>query len=89
MTTRTDADTILSEVADHELNVLVFFRGHWCPFCQSYLRELNGDFRTMVEAAGGRMVGITTRNIQRECCYCNITELPSQPPHTHTEGNRL
>ncbi|MGH1492789.1 MAG: peroxiredoxin-like family protein [Acidimicrobiales bacterium] len=62
MTTSIDTTTILSEVGDHELSVLVFYRGHWCPFCQSYLRELNGEFRTQLQAIGGRMIGITSQS---------------------------
>ena len=64
MTTSTTTATVLSETSDHELSVLVFYRGHWCPFCQSYLRELNGEFRTQVEASGGRMVGITSESAE-------------------------
>lgn len=55
---------IVAQAADRDLTVLVFYRGHWCPFCQSYLRELNGDFRTKVEAAGGRLIGITSQSTE-------------------------
>jgi peroxiredoxin len=60
-TTTTPAN-VLTEVENYDLNVLVFFRGDWCPFCQSYLRELNGDFRSKIEAQGGRLVAITSQS---------------------------
>jgi len=62
MTTSTNPDTILSQATERDLTVLVFYRGHWCPFCQSYLTELNGDFRSKVEAAGGHLIGITSQS---------------------------
>ena len=41
---------------------LVFFRGAWCPFCQAYLRELNGEFLQKVRAAGGELIGVTSQS---------------------------
>jgi|GEM_PF-2536265 len=58
----TNPDTL--RIAAYDLNVFVFFRGHWCPFCQAYLRELDGTFRERVEAAGGRLVGITSQSAE-------------------------
>jgi len=51
-------------VSDHDLTVLAFFRGEWCPFCQAYLRELDGTFRDRVIAAGGRLVGVTSQSVE-------------------------
>ena len=51
-------------VSDHDLTVLAFFRGEWCPFCQAYLRELDGTFRERVVAAGGRLVGVTSQSVE-------------------------
>lgn len=59
-----DPTTILNDAQNHEFSVLVFYRGHWCPFCQSYLRELNGEFREQVVAAGGRLLGITSQSTE-------------------------
>lgn len=59
-----DPTTILDSTDQHELNVLVFWRGDWCPFCQSYLKELNGDFRRKVEGVGGRIIGITSQSAE-------------------------
>ncbi|MEO0602737.1 MAG: redoxin domain-containing protein [Myxococcota bacterium] len=58
----TDASTLLSSVSERPLTVLVFFRGSWCPFCQSYLRELNGSFRERLEGQGGKLVGVTSQS---------------------------
>lgn len=49
-------------INDHELTVLAFYRGEWCPFCQAYLRELDGTLRERVVAAGGRLVGVTSQS---------------------------
>lgn len=57
-----DVGSISSSVVSRPLTVLVFFRGEWCPFCQSYLRELDRSFRERVEAAGGRVVAITSQS---------------------------
>lgn len=51
-------------IDDHDLTVLVFYRGEWCPFCQAYLRELDGTFRERVVAAGGRLVGVTSQSAE-------------------------
>lgn len=58
--------TTLSDLSanTHELTVLAFYRGEWCPFCQAYLRELDGPFRERVEAAGGRLVGVTSQSAE-------------------------
>ena len=56
--------SIVETFSEYPLNVLVFYRGDWCPFCQSYLRELNGEFRSQVEAAGGRIIAITSQSAE-------------------------
>lgn len=38
---------------------LIVFRGHWCPFCISYLRALE-QLRPSIEAAGGKTIAITS-----------------------------
>jgi len=37
---------------------LVFIRGHWCPFCMSYLRKLQ-DLSDSITSNGGRVVVVT------------------------------
>lgn len=64
MTTSITPAAVLDGLGHSDLTVLVFYRGHWCPFCQSYLRELNGDFRSKVEGAGGRMIAITSQSTE-------------------------
>lgn len=41
--------------------VLVFYRGSWCPFCNTYLRALQKHL-TDIEAAGGKLVAISVEN---------------------------
>ncbi|MEM1418638.1 MAG: redoxin domain-containing protein, partial [Myxococcota bacterium] len=43
---------------------LVYFRGAWCPFCQAYLQELNGEFLAKVRAAGGELIGVTSQSAE-------------------------
>jgi peroxiredoxin len=51
------------QVASRQLTALVFFRGNWCPFCQGYLKELNGDFLRDLRAAGGEMIAVTAQSL--------------------------
>lgn len=63
MTTPNDPTTWLAEqTAQRPLTVLVFFRGDWCPFCQAYLKEMNGAFVEKVRAAGGELVAVTSQS---------------------------
>ena len=60
--TNNAASTIDSVISKQELTVLIFFRGHWCPFCSTHLKELNGDFRQNIEAAGGKLYAVTSED---------------------------
>ena len=40
--------------------IKVFFRGDWCPWCNGYLRDFNGQLETIREL-GGTVVGITSQ----------------------------
>ena len=51
-------------VDQHDFTVLNFIRGEWCPFCQSYSKELNGAFREKVVAAGGQIIAITSQSAE-------------------------
>jgi peroxiredoxin len=43
----------------HEYSlVLVFYRGHWCPYCRRYLSKLQANL-SRIEAAGGRVVAVS------------------------------
>lgn len=57
------AQWLQEQLAAHKLTVLVFFRGNWCPFCQGYLRELDGEFRTKVAEAGGALIAVTSQGL--------------------------
>ncbi|HQZ98441.1 MAG TPA: peroxiredoxin-like family protein [Pyrinomonadaceae bacterium] len=41
--------------------VLTFYRGSWCPFCNTYLRKL-GQRMPDIKAAGGNLVAISVEN---------------------------
>jgi peroxiredoxin len=41
--------------------VLVFYRGSWCPFCNTYLHKLQTRL-TDINAAGGRLVAVSVEN---------------------------
>lgn len=41
--------------------VLVFYRGSWCPFCNTYLRSLQKRL-TDINAAGGKLVAISVED---------------------------
>lgn len=41
--------------------VLTFYRGAWCPFCNTYLRKL-GQRSADIKAAGGQIVAISVEN---------------------------
>ncbi len=41
--------------------VLTFYRGSWCPFCNTYLRKL-GQRQPDIKAAGGNLVAISVEN---------------------------
>lgn len=48
----------LSEQLGAGGTVLVFFRGHWCPYCRRYLGKLQSNFPRF-EARGVRLVGVS------------------------------
>jgi len=59
----TDPQAFLDrELGGRPLSVLVFFRGSWCPFCQAYLREMNGDFLRAIRERGGELFGVTAHS---------------------------
>ncbi len=55
----TPIDWLEKTLARHSLTALVFFRGKWCPFCQGYLKELNGPFLDDLQSEGGALYAIT------------------------------
>lgn len=50
------------QIASRPLTALVFFRGAWCPFCQGYLKELNGQFLKDLREAGGELFAVTAQS---------------------------
>ncbi len=44
----------------NSFTIKVFFRGDWCPWCNGYLRDFNGELNT-IQQLGGTVVGITSQ----------------------------
>lgn len=38
--------------------ILVFYRGHWCPYCNQHLSELQQDLEKIYEA-GGQLIAVS------------------------------
>ena len=43
------------------LTCLTVYRGHWCPFCQAYLKQLQ-SLQGRITAAGGSVFTVTAEN---------------------------
>lgn len=54
------AATIDEVSSQQNLTVMIFYRGHWCPFCSAHAKELNGEFRKKIEAKGGKLYAVTS-----------------------------
>jgi peroxiredoxin len=51
----------LYETLKQETVVLVFYRGHWCPYCNKHLKALQ-DSLVAIESKGAHMVAVTPEN---------------------------
>ncbi|KAL8276433.1 hypothetical protein RQP46_011185 [Phenoliferia psychrophenolica] len=40
--------------------VVMFYRGHWCPFCIAYLESVKGAVADRIAAAGGTILVVTS-----------------------------
>jgi len=47
-----------SYMTESKFVFVVFFRGHWCPFCIAYLKALQ-SLLPSITAAGGKVIAIT------------------------------
>ncbi|MCJ1235457.1 hypothetical protein MMC14_003425 [Varicellaria rhodocarpa] len=45
-------------LTDHAFLWVVYYRGHWCPFCTAYLKTLQ-SLRPSIESAGGAVLIVT------------------------------
>lgn len=54
--------------------VLVFYRGAWCPFCNTYLRKLQRNL-PQIKAAGGQLVAISVENADHSLYISQKDEL--------------
>jgi peroxiredoxin len=54
--------------------VLVFYRGSWCPFCNTYLHKLQTRLAD-ITAAGGRLVAISVENPDASMAVAKKNEL--------------
>jgi peroxiredoxin len=60
-------------LADGNL-VLVFYRGSWCPFCNTYLHKLQTRLAD-ITAAGGKLVAISVENPDASMAIAKKNEL--------------
>lgn len=60
----TGTDVASSELLKTGNMVLVFYRGAWCPFCNTYLQRLQARLQD-IEAAGGKLVAVSVENPDR------------------------
>lgn len=54
--------------------VLVFYRGAWCPYCNTYLRKLQKNLKA-IEAAGGKLVAVSVENPDKSMTVVGKNEL--------------
>ena len=54
--------------------VLVFYRGAWCPFCNTYLHKLQTRL-TDIMAAGGKLVAVSVENPDASMAIAKKNEL--------------
>ncbi len=54
--------------------VLVFYRGSWCPFCNTYLRKLQSRVAD-IKAAGGTLVAVSAENPDASLAIAKKNEL--------------
>ncbi|KAJ5492701.1 hypothetical protein N7539_001447 [Penicillium diatomitis] len=59
-------------VKEHNFVFVVYYRGHWCPFCMSYLRTLQ-SILPHITAAGGKAIAVTAEPEQRLADTINAT----------------
>lgn len=52
-------ETDLRKVLDGQAGVIIFYRGHWCPFCMKHLQALNGIADTLAESKV-KLVAVST-----------------------------
>ena len=54
--------------------VIVFYRGSWCPFCNTYLRKMQKNY-AQIKAAGGNLVAISVENPDNSLAVAKKDEL--------------
>ncbi|KAE8446007.1 hypothetical protein EG329_012646 [Mollisiaceae sp. DMI_Dod_QoI] len=59
MTTQTPVEEFNSLLSTSSVLFVVFYRGHWCPFCRAYLRTLQG-LSPSITSLGGKTLIITS-----------------------------
>ncbi len=54
--------------------VIVFYRGAWCPFCNTYLHNLQKNL-TQIKENGGTLVAISVENADRSLAIAKKNEI--------------
>lgn len=64
--------------------VLIFLRGHWCPYCRRYLRKLSQRFREIV-SRNTQLVAISPEPMETSASFARECEVPF-PILSDTDG---
>ncbi len=72
---QTGADWSLREALKVGLVVLVFYRGHWCPYCRRYLGKLSGQMDRLT-AEGAQVVAVSPDPVQSSRALVQELALP-------------
>ncbi|KAI6754918.1 hypothetical protein HG530_012670 [Fusarium avenaceum] len=59
MTTYTPVEEFNALLSESSVLFVVFYRGHWCPFCRAYLQTLQG-LSPSISSLGGKTLIITS-----------------------------
>eukprot|EP00954_Amorphochlora_amoebiformis_P025466 1373205-Amorphochlora_amoeboformis.AAC.1 len=54
--------TVKAELKSNDHLALVFYRGHWCPFCAGYLKTIEKEFVPGFKALGGKVIAVTSES---------------------------
>ncbi|KLP17909.1 uncharacterized protein LW94_9079 [Fusarium fujikuroi] len=58
MTTQTPVEEFNILLSETSVLFVVFYRGHWCPFCRAYLQTLQG-LSSSISSFGGKTLIVT------------------------------
>ena len=63
VTTSTGKKLALTKVINNQKTILFFYRGGWCPFCNTQMGQLK-QIESQLSSLGFQLIGISTDNAQ-------------------------